>query len=97
MRKKCVKAQIVENQALEQFLYAFTLMRKDLPTQARRPTWHDFCSQKPRFFNTFTLMRNMRNKMRKILENQRFEALRKALRKMSTFGIHRVAWLMVRT
>jgi len=37
MRKKCVKAQTVENQALDEFLYAFTLMRKDISYQARRP------------------------------------------------------------
>jgi DNA-binding transcriptional regulator PaaX len=85
--KNCVKKQIVENQALREILYAFTHMRKDI--SQTRPThlptdqsvsWHDFCTQEPDFFYTFTLNRNMRNKMRKILENQGFGLLRKALR-----------------
>jgi DNA-binding transcriptional regulator PaaX len=78
--KNCVKKQIVENQALREILYAFTHMRKDPPPNPHQTRWHDFCSQKPDFFYTFTLNRNMRNKMRKILENQGFGLLRKALR-----------------
>jgi hypothetical protein len=39
-----------------------------------------FAGKKTQQFYTFTHNRNKRNKMRKILENQRFEALRKALR-----------------
>jgi hypothetical protein len=37
MRKNCGIKQIVENQALERFLSAFPHMRKNTPTQARRP------------------------------------------------------------
>jgi hypothetical protein len=77
--KDCVKKQIVENQALDEFLYAFTHMRKNIPTKPIRPTDRPF-SQLARFFYTITLMRNMRNKIHKIFENQGFEALRKSLR-----------------
>jgi len=44
MRKNCVKKQILENQALAEFLYAFTHMRKTHPKPAPTP-WHDFCRQ----------------------------------------------------
>jgi hypothetical protein len=52
------------------------------PDPPAPPVGTIFAMQKPDFFNTFTLMRNMRNKMRKILENQGFEALRSPLRKL---------------
>jgi len=43
--------QSIENQALERFLFAFSLMRKDHPPKpANPPTWHDFCRQKLVFF-----------------------------------------------
>jgi hypothetical protein len=75
--KNCVKKQTVENQALERFLYAFThITKKVSPLTPPTHPWHDFCRQDPQQFYIFVYMRNMRNKMRKILENQRFEALR---------------------
>jgi membrane-bound lytic murein transglycosylase len=83
MRKNCGMKQIVENQALEQFLSAFPHMRKDISHQARPPTWHDFCRQKTRFFNTFSYKRNKQNENRKIFENQGFELFRKSFRKHS--------------
>jgi hypothetical protein len=94
LRKGCGKTcgikQIVENQALADILSAFPHMRKDI--SQTRPThlptdqsvsWHDFCTQEPDFFYTFTLMRNMRNKMRKTFENQGFEFFRKSFRMFS--------------
>ena len=81
MRKRCVKKQIIENQALERFLYAFTLMRKDQSQTHPTHPLARFLQAKMRFFYIFTYNRNKRNKINKILENQGFEALRKALRK----------------
>jgi len=79
MRKNCEKKQTLENQALDEFLYAFTLMRKNPPPRpANLPLPTPL--QKPRFFYTFTHKRNKRNKMRKIFENQGFEAFRKSFR-----------------
>ena len=69
--KICLKAQTVENQALAEILYAFTHMRKNRPPKPDRPTPTPH-PLKTDFFNTFTHNRNMRNKMRKILENQGF-------------------------
>jgi hypothetical protein len=90
MRKGCGKTcgikQIVENQALREILSAFPHMRKDISQTRRsdppRPLAR-FLHSRTRFFYTFTLNRNMRNKMRKTFENQGFEFFRKSFRMLS--------------
>jgi hypothetical protein len=82
--KNCVKKQIVENQALREILYAFTHMRKDPPPNPHQTRWHDFCTQEPDFFYTFTAKpEKLRNRNAvKLLESQGFEAFQFSLQRL---------------
>ncbi len=72
--KPTEKQQTVENQALDETLFGFSVLpKRPHQTRPHPPTdqsvsWHDFCRQGPRFFYTFQLYWKTEKKSSKSLK-----------------------------